>query len=125
MPMQYLLMLYSDEAAWGRMSSADQERGVAAYRAYTQALMDAGVWVGSNRLQNTNTATTVRLADGKSQVLDGPYVDSKEQLGGYYLIEAADLDAALGWAARCPGASHGTIEVRPIWPMTMYETAAA
>lgn len=115
--MQYLLMLYSDQSAWGRMSSSDQERGVAAYRAYTQALKEAGVWVGSNRLQDTETATTVRLVDGKSQVLDGPYVDSKEQLGGYYLIEASDLDAALGWAARCPGASHGTIEVRPVWPV--------
>lgn len=115
--MQYLLMLYSEEGGWARMSKADQERGVAAYGAYTEALKTAGVWVGSNRLQDTNTATTVRLVDGKSQVLDGPYVDSKEQLGGYYLIEAPDLDAALGWAARCPGAGHGTIEVRPVWSM--------
>lgn len=114
--MQYLLLLFSDESAWSRMSGPEQQQGVAAYRAYTQALQEAGVWVGSNRLQDTNTATTVRLVDGKSQVLDGPYVDSKEQLGGYYLIEAPDLDAALGWAARCPGASHGSIEVRPVWP---------
>lgn len=121
--MQYLLILFSDENAWNRMSSAEQERGVAAYGAYTQALKEAGVWVGSNRLQNTNTATTVHVVDGKSQVLDGPYIDSKEQLAGYYLIEAPDLDAALGWAARCPGASHGTIEVRPIWPV--YATATA
>jgi hypothetical protein len=115
--MQYLLMLFSEEGGWNRLSRAEQERGVAAYQAYTQALKEAGVWVGSNRLQDTNTATTVRLVDGKSQVLDGPYIDSKEQLGGYYLIEAPDLDAALGWAARCPGASHGTIEVRPVWAM--------
>jgi hypothetical protein len=115
--MQYLLMLFSEEGGWNRLSRAEQERGVAAYQAYTQALKEAGVWVGSNRLQDTNTATTVRLVDGKSQVLDGPYIDSKEQLGGYYLIEAPDLDAALGWAARCPGASHGTVEVRPVWPM--------
>lgn len=121
--MQYLLLLFSDETAWGRMSSTDQERGVAAYGAYTQALKKAGVWVGSNRLQNTNTATTVRVVDGKSQVLDGPYADSKEQLGGYYLIEAPDLDAALGWAARCPGSGHGTIEVRPVWPVP--ETTSA
>ena len=59
----------------------------------------------------------MRLADRKPQVLDGPYIDSKEQLGGYYLIEAPDLDAAISWAARCPGASHGTVEVRPIWAM--------
>lgn len=121
--MQYLLLLFSDETAWNRMSRDEQTRGVAAYHAYTEALKEAGVWVGSNRLKNTDTASTVRLVDGKSQVLDGPYVDSKEQLAGYYLIEAPDLDAALGWAARCPGASHGTIEVRPVWPIQEYATA--
>ncbi len=113
--MQYLLMLYAQESGWNQMSKAEQERGVAAYGAYTEALKAAGVWVGSNRLQDVGTATTVRMVSGKSQVLDGPYVDSKEQLGGYYLIDVSDLDAALGWAARCPGASHGTIEVRPVW----------
>ena len=71
----------------------------------------------SDRLRPTATATTVRVDDGKSQVLDGPYADTKEQLGGYYLIDVPDLDAALAWAARCPGASHGTIEVRPVWTM--------
>jgi len=121
--MQYLFMLYSDESGWARMSNAEQERGVAAYRAYTEALKAAGVWVGSNRLQNVDTATTVRLVEGKSQVLDGPYVDSKEQLGGYYLVDVPDLDAALSWAARCPGASHGTIEVRPVWAMPVSVTA--
>jgi hypothetical protein len=115
--MQYLLMLYSNESGWSQMTPAEQERGVAAYGAYTQALKTAGVLVGSNRLQNSTAATTVHVADGKSQVLDGPYVDSKEQLAGYYLIDVPDLDAALAWAARCPGASHGTIEVRPIWSM--------
>jgi hypothetical protein len=99
------------------MTKAEQEQGVAAYQAYTEALKNAGVYKGSNRLQPTAAATTVRLADGKPQVLDGPYIDSKEQLGGYYLIEAPDLDAAISWAARCPGASHGTVEVRPIWAM--------
>ena len=59
----------------------------------------------------------MRVADGKTQVLDGPYAEAKEQLGGYYLIDVPDLDAALAWAARCPGAAHGTIEVRPLWPM--------
>jgi hypothetical protein len=114
--MQYLLLLFAEENAWNRMSSAEQEQRSAPYVAYTQALKESGAWVGSNRLQHTHTATTVRLADGKSQVLDGPYADSKEQLAGYYLIEAPDLDAALGWAARCPTASHGTVEVRPVWP---------
>jgi hypothetical protein len=67
----------------------------------------------------------VRVSDGKQQVLDGPYAEAKEQLGGYYLIEAADLDAAIAWAARCPGASQGTIEVRPVWAMARGEQAAA
>jgi hypothetical protein len=72
---------------------------------------------GSNRLQPIASATTVRTNDGKQQVLDGPYADSKEQLGGYYLIDAPDLDAAIAWAARCPGAGHGVVEVRPVWEM--------
>ena len=116
--MQYLLMLYSDESGWGKMTPAEQQQGVAAYAAYTEALKKAGVHVGSNRLQSIATATTVKIANGKQQVLDGPYADSKEQLGGYYLIEAPDLDAAIAWAARCPGSGHGTIEVRPVWSMS-------
>jgi hypothetical protein len=116
--MQYLLMLYLDETAWPRMTPAEQEAGGAAYTAYTEALRQAGVLVGANRLQPTGAATTVRLLDGGApQVLDGPYADSKEQLAGYYLIEAPDLDAALGWAARCPTASHGVVELRPVWGM--------
>ena len=115
--MQYLLMLYANEGGWDKLSATEQEQGIAAYAAYTTALREAGVLLGSNRLQPIATATTVRVANGKSQVLDGPYVDSKEQLGGYYLIEAADLDAALAWAARCPAASFGAVEVRPVWPV--------
>ncbi len=115
--MQYLLMLYLDEAAWPKMTQAEREQGMAAYTAYTEALRGADVLRGSNRLQPTSAATTVRLADGKPQVLDGPFADSKEQLGGYYLIEAPDLDAALAWAARCPAAGHGVVEIRPLWGM--------
>ena len=100
--MQYLLMLYSDEAGWGRMTPAEQQQGMAAYMAYTEALKKAGAYVGSNRLQPISSATTVHVANGKQQVLDGPFADSKEQLGGYFLIEAPDLDAAIAWAARCP-----------------------
>ncbi|MCC6363368.1 MAG: YciI family protein [Bryobacterales bacterium] len=113
--MQYLLMLYSAEKGWDRLSKAEQEQAVAAYMAYTEALQKAGVYKGSNRLQPISSATTVRVENGKPQVLDGPYADSKEQLGGYYLIDAPDLDAAISWASRCPGASHGVIEVRPVW----------
>jgi hypothetical protein len=115
--MQYLLMVYVNEASWPKMSKAEQEQGMAAYGAYTEALNKAGVLKGSNRLQPVSTATTVRLANGKPQVLDGPYVDSKEQVGGYYLIDVPDLDSAISWASRCPGASHGVVEVRPVWSM--------
>jgi len=116
--MQYLLLLYSNEHGWDSLTPAQQQQGAAAYKAYTEALQKSGALKGSNRLQPTSTATTVRNENGKAQVLDGPYADSKEQLGGYYLIEAPDLDAAIAWANRCPGASHGTIEVRPVWEMS-------
>ena len=115
--MQYLLTLYSNESAWPKMTEAEQKQGYAAYMAYSEALKQAGALKGSNRLQPTSTATTVRTVNGKSQVLDGPYADTKEQLGGYFLIDVADLDAALSWAARCPGSQHGIVEVRPIWAM--------
>jgi hypothetical protein len=114
--MQYLLMLYSDESGWSNMTPADQEQAMGAYHAYTEALSKAGALVGSNRLRPVSSATTVRVANGKTQVLNGPYPDTKEQLGGFYLIDVPDLDAAISWAARCPGASHGIVEVRPIWP---------
>jgi len=116
--MQYLLMIYNSEAG---MAAAPREAATkmnAAYMAYTEAMNKAGIVLGGNRLRPTSEATTVRVRDGKTQVLDGPYADTKEQLAGYYLIDAPDLDAALSWAARCPGASNGTMEVRPIWQMT-------
>ena len=113
--MQYILMLYVNEAGWPKLTQAEQEQGIAAYTAYTEALTKARVLKGAGRLQPSSTATTVRIADGKPQVLDGPFADSKEQLGGYYIIDVGDLDAALSWAARCPAAGHGTVEVRPLW----------
>ncbi|HWY20640.1 MAG TPA: YciI family protein [Candidatus Acidoferrum sp.] len=115
--MKYLLMAYVNEADWPRMTKADQEQGIAAYGAFMEAMKKAGVITGSNRLQPSSAATTVRLTNGKSQVLDGPYADSKEQLGGYFLIDVADLDAAISWAARCPATGHGAVEVRPVWDM--------
>ena len=115
--MQYLLTLYSDEAGWDKMTPEQQKQGYAAYMSYTEALKSAGAYVGSNRLRPTATATTLRTADGKTQVLDGPYADSKEQLGGYFLIDVPDLDAAISWAGRCPGVQHGIVEVRAIWGM--------
>jgi hypothetical protein len=113
--MQYILMLYVNEAGWPQLTKAEQEQGMAAYLAYTEALKKTGALKGVGRLQPSSTATTVRVADGKPQVLDGPFADSKEQLGGYYIIDVADLDAALSWGARCPAAGHGVVEVRPLW----------
>jgi hypothetical protein len=113
--MQYMLMLYVDEAGWPDLTPAEQEQGIAAYVAYTEALAKAGAFVSTNRLQPSSAATTVRMAKGKSQVLDGPYAESKEQIGGYYIIDVADLDAAIAWAVRCPATGHGVVEVRPLW----------
>jgi len=115
--MQYLLTLYADESGWDQMTPEQQQHGVAAYAAYTEALRTAGALINSNRLRPSSTATTLRATNRKTQVLDGPFVDSKEQLGGYYLIEAPDLDAAMQWAGRCPGVQHGVVEVRAIWSM--------
>ena len=115
--MQYLLMIHSDEAAMQQVRQEDIQGVMAAYGAYTQAMKEAGVHRGGERLHPSSNATVVRASNGKTSVLNGPYAEIKEQLGGYYVIEAADLDAAIGWAARCPGAQYGAIEVRPIWPM--------
>jgi hypothetical protein len=113
--MQYMLLLHASEERFRSMTKETLRETEAAYGAYTEALKKAGAWLGSNRLQPVATATTVRVDNGKSQVLNGPYAETKEQLGGYYLIDVPDLDAALSWAARCPGATHGTVEVRPLW----------
>lgn len=115
--MQYLLLIYAEEGGWDRMTEAQQREGITQFAAYTEALRKAGILVGSNRLRDTPDATTVRIADGKTKVQDGPFAETKEQLGGYYLIEAKNLDDAIAWAARCPGAAYGAIEVRPVWSM--------
>ncbi|HET9013177.1 MAG TPA: YciI family protein [Gemmatimonadaceae bacterium] len=114
--MQYILLNYVPEDGWNRLTKAQQDEGMAAAYAYNEALTKAGIFLGSNRLQPSASATTVRTADGKTQVLDGPYADTREQLGGYYMIDVPDLDAALAWAARCPGSEYGVVEVRAIWP---------
>jgi hypothetical protein len=115
--MQYLLMLYTKESDWAALTPAQQEERRVPYMAYIDALRKAGAYLGSNRLTPTANGRTVRTTNGKTQVLDGPYADSKEQCGGYVLIDVPDLDAALSWAARCPTASHGAVEVRPVWQM--------
>jgi hypothetical protein len=115
--MKYMLLIYSNEGGLQGASTEQADQMLAAYGAYTQAMQKAGVLAGGDRLRPSVTASTVRVINGKTKVLDGPYADTKEQLGGFYMIDVPDLDAALSWAARCPGASHGTLEVRPIWQM--------
>lgn len=116
--MRYIFHLFVDEAAFAARTPEQQEAGFNAYMAYTQTLKDAGVYLGSDRLRPSGEATRVRVdANGKTAVLDGPYVESKEQLGGYYMIDVENLDEALKWAARCPTASHGTVEVRSVWEL--------
>jgi len=113
--MQYLLMIYQNEAEYGKVDAATGKKMLEEYGAFTQSIIQSGNFKGADRLQPTSTATTVRVRDGKTLTTDGPFAETREQLGGYYLVEAKDLDAALGIAARIPGARFGSIEVRPIW----------
>jgi hypothetical protein len=120
--MKYMLMDYVHEAGWPQLTAAEQEHWLGAYRAYMEAMAEAGVLKSSSGLYPTSSATTVRVANGKTQVLDGPYADSKEQLGGFHFIEVEDLDAAITWAARSPTALHGVVEVRPVREGTLLTT---
>jgi hypothetical protein len=112
--MRYLCLIYEDEKAWQQMSEADMQKGMAEYNAFTNSIKKTGNYVGGEALQPTTSATSVRVRNGKISATDGPYVETKEQLGGYYLIQAKDLNDAVQVAARIPGARHGTVEVRPI-----------
>jgi len=113
--MEYILLIHTDPKGFDALTETQRAQGMAAYTAFTEALRKAEVLRNSNRLRPAETGTTVRIRDGKTEVLNGPFIETREQLGGYYLIDVADLDAALAWAARCPGASHGAVEVRPVW----------
>lgn len=112
--MQYLLMDYVQETGWPELTVDEQKHWLGAYKAYMEAMSNAGVLKITNGLHSASAATTVRVANGKTQVLDGPYADTKEQLGGFHIIDVPDLDAAIAWAARSPTALHGVVEVRPI-----------
>ena len=113
--MQYILMDYVGEGGWTELSRAEQEQWLGAYKAYMTAMTEAGVLKTSAGLKPSASATTVRVREGKTQVQDGPYADTREQLGGFHVIDVADLDAALLWATRSPTSKHGTVEVRPLW----------
>jgi hypothetical protein len=112
--MKYLLTIYADESAWEDVTPEDSKAIMDAYGAFTQDVNDAGVFVGGEGLQPTATATTVRVRDGERLLTDGPFAETKEQLGGFYLLECKDLDEAVDWAARIPGAAQGSVEVRPV-----------
>ena len=109
--MQYLLLIYSAESEDAQQSA---EQLMADYGAFTQGIVQSGAFKDANRLRPVADATTVRVRSGKTLTTDGPFAETKEQLGGYYLVEAKDLDEATKIAARIPGARHGTIEVRPV-----------
>ena len=114
--MQYLLLIYGAEDDWTKMTEGERNAMFADYRTYTDEIKQSGHYVGGNALQATHTATTVRVRSGNSSSTDGPFAETREQLGGYYLVEAKDLDEATGLAARIPGARIGSIEIRPVMP---------
>jgi hypothetical protein len=112
--MKYILMDYVNESGWPALTREEQKHWLGAYKAYMEAMVKAGVLQNSTGLQPTFSATTVRIRNEKTQVLDGPFVDSKEQLGGFHIIDVPDLDSAIHWASRSPTALYGSVEVRPI-----------
>jgi len=115
--MQYLLLIYEDEKALKDRDDETRNKIFGEYRAFTNSVRDAGQYVAADALQPTSTATSVRVRSGKTLTTDGPFAETKEQLGGFYLIEASDLDQAIATASRIPSARFGTIEVRPVWVM--------
>ena len=117
--MDYMLLIYGSEEQAQKMSAAEGQQMFQEYMAFTQDLSKSGKNKGGAPLERTTAATTVRVRNGKTQVTDGPFAETKEQLGGYYLVEAKDLDDAIAIAARIPGAKHGSIEVRPVMKINM------
>src|SRR3974390_3138405 len=115
--MNYLLLIYSKEADLAALSDSDRNKLSNEYMEFTKSIVQAGHFKAGDRLRPASTASTVRVRDGKTAIIDGPFAETREQLGGYYLIEAKNLDEATGIAARVPGARHGSIEVRPVWPL--------
>jgi len=114
--MQYLLLIYGNEGDWAHLSETEQGQIFGEYMQYTADIKKSGNYLGGEALEPVASATTVRVRNGKTVSTDGPFAETREQLGGYYLVEAKDLDEAIGLAARIPDAKRGTIEVRPIMP---------
>ncbi len=115
--MKYLCLIYDDESMWPRMAKSESDAMMAEYYTFTEDIRKSGHYLNGNPLQPTNTATTVRVRNGKLSTTDGPFAETREQLGGYYLIEAKDLNDAIQVASRIPSARNGSIEVRPIQAM--------
>jgi hypothetical protein len=114
--MQFALLIFESPEAFAARNNDETDPYLGAWRAYHKALVEAGIFVGGNPLQAPETGTTVRLKEGKRHVQDGPFADTKEQLGGFIIMELPSIDAALDWAARCPAAADGAVEVRPVAP---------
>ena len=112
--MKFVLLIYEKPEDFARREGAGSAEYVGAWRAYHKAIVEAGIFAGGHPLDAPETGTTLRRRDGKRQIQDGPYAGTKEQLGGFTLLELSSLDAALEWAARCPAASYGAVEVRPL-----------
>lgn len=111
--MKFLLMIHRDEQLLANVNVSDIISPE--YAAYNEAMAKAGINLGGQRLRPVSTAVSVRMKDGRTEILEGPYAETREQLGGFYMIDVADIDEAVKWAARCPAAQFGTIEIRPIW----------
>ncbi|HSY95339.1 MAG TPA: YciI family protein [Steroidobacteraceae bacterium] len=114
--MQYLLLIYSNEKEMAALKPAEITSMTAEYTEFTKGIIQAGQFKAGDRLKPTSAATTVRVRNGQRVTTDGPFAETREQLGGYYLVDAKNLDEAIAIAARIPGARLGSIEVRPIWP---------
>jgi hypothetical protein len=112
--MKYLCLIYDEEKKMGAMSKSEADAFMGEYGAFTEGIRKSGHYLGGNALQPVHTATTVRIRHGKVSTTDGPFAETKEQLGGYYLVEATDLNEAIQVAAKIPSAREGSIEVRPI-----------
>ena len=112
--MKYLLMLYADEIAGSKIGKEEMELFMGKFNAWSEAMTKAGVHNTFGALHPTSAATTVRVRDGKKVTTHGPFAETKEQLGGFYIIDAQNLDEAIEWAAKCPGALYGSVEVRPV-----------
>jgi hypothetical protein len=115
--MNYLLLIYANEADEGKLSEAAMKTVMEEYNEFTKGIVQSGAFKGADRLQPTSTASTVRVRNGKVTTTDGPFAETREQLGGYYMVEAKNLDEAIAIAARIPSAKMGSVEVRPVWKM--------